>query len=88
VTTSLDVRTRSCRERNSRQFEGCFGSVLCNEALEDRVIGVLFGMAAGDQIGGPVRMALRVAESLCDRGGFDASDIVARYLEWWRGEAG
>lgn len=54
------------------------------QALEDRVVGVLLGLAAGDRIGGPVRMALRVAESLRDRGGFDASDITERYLEWWR----
>jgi len=55
--------------------------------LEDRIIGLLLGLAAGDQIGGPVRMALRVAESLRDRGGFDVSDIGARYLEWWRSGA-
>ncbi len=28
-------------------------------------------------------MALRVAESLRDKGGFDASDIGMRYLDWW-----
>lgn len=52
--------------------------------IEDRAVGVLFGLAAGDRIGGPVRMALLVAESLRDQGGFDASDIAGRYLEWWR----
>ena len=54
------------------------------QGTEDRVIGVLLGLAAGDRIGGPVRMALAVAESLRDRGTFDPKDIGARYIEWWR----
>lgn len=57
-------------------------------AVEDRVRGVLFGLAAGDRNGGPVRMALLVAESLDERGTFDAEDVGARYQKWWRsGEA-
>lgn len=51
--------------------------------LEDRAAGVLLGLAAGDRIGGPVRMALRVAESLRDCRGFDVADIGMRYLAWW-----
>jgi ADP-ribosylglycohydrolase len=51
---------------------------------EDRCRGVLIGLAAGDQIGGPIRMAVLLAESLLDRGGFDPSDILERYLGWWR----
>ena len=51
---------------------------------EARAVGVLLGLAAGDRIGGPVRMALRVAESVRDRHGVDVSDIGARYLLWWR----
>ena len=51
--------------------------------VEDRAIGVLVGLAAGDRVGGPIRMALRVAESLRDRGEFDPSDIGRRYLDWW-----
>ena len=40
--------------------------------IEDRCRGVLIGLAAGDRIGGPIRMALLLAESLeC-------------YLGWWR----
>jgi ADP-ribosylglycohydrolase len=50
----------------------------------DRARGVLLGIAAGDRIGGPVRMALFVAESLARRGGFDPADIGAGYLAWWR----
>ena len=54
------------------------------EGAESRAAGVLLGLAAGDRIGGPLRMALRVAESLRDRGSFDASDIGACHLAWWR----
>jgi len=41
-----------------------FGMV---DDTRERVIGLLLGLAAGDRIGGPVRMALLVAESLLDR---------------------
>ena len=34
----------------------------------EKVTGILFGLAAGDRIGGPVRMAIRVAASLGDKG--------------------
>lgn len=57
------------------------------QTSEDRAIGVLFGLAAGDRIGGPIRMALRMAESLRDIGDLEISDIGARYLDWWRGGA-
>ena len=33
-------------------------------STEDRCRGVLPGLAAGDRIGGPIRMALRLAESV------------------------
>ena len=55
--------------------------------LEEKIVGVMLGLAAGDRIGGPVRMALRVAESLCACGDFDVSDIGVRYLDWWRNGA-
>jgi ADP-ribosylglycohydrolase len=51
---------------------------------EDRIVGTLLGLVAGDRIGGPVRMAILVAESLRERGDFDVSDIGCRYLRWWR----
>ena len=51
---------------------------------EDRCRGVLIGLAAGDRIGGPIRMAVRLAESLLDCGGFNPSKILERYLTWWR----
>jgi ADP-ribosyl-[dinitrogen reductase] hydrolase len=44
---------------------------------------VLVGLAAGDRIGGPTRMAVRLAQSLLDCGGFDPADILERYLRWW-----
>ena len=50
----------------------------------DRCRGVLVGLAAGDKIGGPIRTALRLAESLVACGGFKPSDILERYLVWWR----
>jgi hypothetical protein len=53
-------------------------------AVQDRCRGVLLGLAAGDRNGGPIRMALRLAESLATRHGFDADDVLARYVAWWR----
>jgi len=50
----------------------------------DRIRGVLLGLAAGDRIGGPIRMAVRLSESLVDRRQFDPGDILSRYLAWWR----
>src|SRR5436305_9359286 len=50
----------------------------------DRCRGVLVGLAAGDKIGGPIRMAVRLAESLVACGGFNPSDTLERYLAWWR----
>lgn len=53
----------------------------------DRIQGVLLGLAVGDRNGGPIRMAIHLAESLADRRRFDPEDVLARYLEWWRGGA-
>jgi ADP-ribosylglycohydrolase len=55
--------------------------------LQDRCRGVLLGLAAGDRNGGPIRMAVRLAESLLELGRFDPADIVGRYLRWWRAGA-
>src|SRR5262245_4221609 len=52
--------------------------------VEDRCRGVLIGLAAGDRNGGPIRMAVRLTESLLELGRFDPADIVSRYLHWWR----
>ena len=55
--------------------------------IRDRTQGVLLGLAAGDRNGGPIRMAIRLAESLCERRRFDPDDILGRYLAWWRNGA-
>jgi ADP-ribosyl-[dinitrogen reductase] hydrolase len=52
--------------------------------VKDRCQGVLLGLAAGDRNGGPIRMAVRLAESLLELGRFDPADTVGRYLRWWR----
>ncbi len=43
---------------------------------EDRCRGVLVGLAACGRIGGPIRMAVRLAESLLDCGDFNPADIL------------
>jgi ADP-ribosylglycohydrolase len=50
----------------------------------DHCRGVLVGLAAGDRIGGPIRMVRRLADSLAETGRFDAADVLGRYLAWWR----
>jgi ADP-ribosylglycohydrolase len=57
---------------------------MSDSTAASRCRGVLTGLAAGDQIGGPTRMAVRLGESLLDCGGFDPADIQGRYLRWWR----
>lgn len=51
---------------------------------QTRVAGVLRGLAAGDRIGGPVRMALLLAASVHASRGLDLHDVAQRYLQWWR----
>jgi ADP-ribosylglycohydrolase len=57
---------------------------MSSTSVQDRCRGVLLGLAAGDRNGGPIRMAVRLAESLLELGRFDPTDIVGRYLRWWR----
>lgn len=38
-------------------------SKMVMEKIRDRVRGVITGIAAGDRIGGPIRMAVRLSES-------------------------
>jgi ADP-ribosylglycohydrolase len=52
--------------------------------IRDKVRGILLGLAAGDRNGGPIRMAVRLAESLVELRRFDPRDILDRYLAWWR----
>lgn len=60
---------------------------MVNNGIQDRVAGVLAGLAAGDRNGGPIQMALRIAESLAAMGVFDRADVGDRYLSWWRNGA-
>jgi ADP-ribosylglycohydrolase len=55
-----------------------------NEGARDRCRGVLLGLGAGDRNGGPVGMALSLAQSLLARGDFDGADVLRRYADWWR----
>jgi ADP-ribosylglycohydrolase len=52
--------------------------------VTDRIRGALFGLAAGDRIGGPTAMALRLLEGVVARGGFDVAETRGRYLGWHR----
>ena len=54
------------------------------DAIQDRVRGLLHGLAAGDRIGGPLRMALHVSESLVALNRFAPDNVGLRYLAWWR----
>ncbi len=52
--------------------------------VADRVRGILFGLAAGDRIGGPTEMGLLLADSLLETGTFDPADLLVRWRSWWR----
>jgi ADP-ribosyl-[dinitrogen reductase] hydrolase len=52
-------------------------------SVRDRVEGILLGLAAGDRNGGPIRMAVRLADSLIECSKVDVSEIATRYLDWW-----
>jgi len=45
---------------------------------------ILKGLASGDRIGGPSKMASLLDRSLEEKNGFDAADILERYLAWYR----
>ena len=53
------------------------------EEIRDRVRGVITGIAAGDRIGGPIRMAVRLSESLVTQNRFDIDRIRDCYFKWW-----
>ena len=54
------------------------------EEHRDRVAGTLLGLAIGDSNGGPTEMALRICESMLEKGHFDADDVFERYMDWFR----
>jgi ADP-ribosylglycohydrolase len=47
----------------------------------------LLGQAIGDRIGGPIRMALMLGESISTCGGYDIEHVVSRYLAWYKSNA-
>ncbi|GAB5494300.1 MAG: hypothetical protein Phog2KO_45150 [Phototrophicaceae bacterium] len=51
--------------------------------IQDRVIGTLLGLASGDRIGGPLRMALYLSESLIENSGFKSEDVFQKYYQWY-----
>ncbi len=55
-------------------------------SVQERVAGLILGLAAGDKNGGPIRMALRLAGSLDRLRTFDAQDVGNCYLEWFTKE--
>lgn len=57
-------------------------------AQADNARGLLVGLAAGDRNGGPVQMALALAETLATRGQYDPSAGFRKYHEWWAGGKG
>jgi len=58
-----------------------------SQSQTDRIKGLLYGLAVGDQIGGPIRMALQLSTALLDTHRFDAKNVLRHYYGWWR-EAG
>ena len=50
---------------------------------QDRVSGLLLGLTAGDKNGGPMRMALRLVESLAKCESLQMEDLEERYLNWY-----
>lgn len=55
--------------------------------IQNRITGVLYGLTAGDRIGGPLRMALCLSRSLIEKRGFDLENIFSTYSNWYH-EAG
>jgi len=53
------------------------------EKVRNRVRGIITGIAAGDKIGGPLRMAVRLSESLVTENRFDIDHIRNCYFKWW-----
>ncbi len=47
----------------------------------------LLGQATGDRIGGPIRMALILGNTIADKGGLDTTELTRRYLAWYRTDA-
>eukprot|EP00026_Physarum_polycephalum_P011648 Phypoly_transcript_11887.p1 GENE.Phypoly_transcript_11887~~Phypoly_transcript_11887.p1 ORF type:complete len:280 (+),score=35.67 Phypoly_transcript_11887:119-958(+) len=55
-------------------------------SARDRCAGVLWGLAAGDKNGGPIRMAILLAESLVAQSGYDRDHVISKYNTWYLGK--
>jgi ADP-ribosylglycohydrolase len=55
--------------------------------MTQRTNNPLLGQATGDRIGGPIRMALILGNSIADTAGLDTADLTKRYLAWYRTDA-
>lgn len=51
---------------------------------DDKIRGLIYGLAVGDQIGGPIRMALELSKALLNKNFFDEKSIIRQYFTWWR----
>eukprot|EP00455_Lapot_gusevi_P015228 TRINITY_DN17690_c0_g1_i3.p1 TRINITY_DN17690_c0_g1~~TRINITY_DN17690_c0_g1_i3.p1 ORF type:complete len:385 (-),score=57.38 TRINITY_DN17690_c0_g1_i3:374-1408(-) len=56
-----------------------------SSSAQDRCTGLLLGLAGGDRNGGPIRMAVRLGESLVSCRTFEVSDVFNRYHAWYMG---
>ncbi|PRP83307.1 hypothetical protein PROFUN_09519 [Planoprotostelium fungivorum] len=56
-----------------------------DDPRRDRCRGVLLGLASGDRNGGPMRMSIRLVESLLANTSYQQSDVIERYYNWFRG---
>ncbi|MCB9742610.1 MAG: ADP-ribosylglycohydrolase family protein [Alphaproteobacteria bacterium] len=59
---------------------------MSDASATDRARGLLLGLAAGDRNGGPIRMALELAESLIEHRRYSGPDVFHRYLTWYQAE--
>ena len=60
------------------------GSVLQKKSIYDNAIGSIFGLVAGDRIGGPTRMALILGNNLIRNRAYKNNDLLNDYLLWWK----
>lgn len=82
----------------SDRYRGCLLGLACGDAVGTTVefmprgsFAPVTGMAGGGPFGlkagqwtDDTSMALCLAESLLERGGFDAADQMNRYVQWWQ----
>ena len=72
------------------QFKTKFNESSCqsrkrglHHQIQDRVKGVLLGLAAGDRIGGPTQMATLLGESLVEDSTYVSKNLEKKYIDWW-----